>query len=41
MEKVSSDSVLGLYFPGLTTMLTVFDVHQLSIPVWLAEILTD
>ena len=41
MEQVSSDSVLGLVFSWPDhSVLTLFDVHQLSIPVWLAEILT-
>lgn len=44
MEQVSSDSVLGLVFSwtdhSMLTQLTLFDVHQLSIPVWLAVILT-
>jgi len=42
MAQVSSDSVLGLVFSwpdhSMLTQLTLFD--QLSIPVWLAEILT-
>lgn len=44
MEQVTSDSVLGLVFSwphhSMFTQLALFDVHHLSIPAWLAEILT-